>query len=100
MDGFRAMLFGNKPATAEQSGKQDPNVAFYKGEMRRRSLTAISSMPSTKWDGDFQRLEMHHGYIQWLFPVFENAGMNFESAPLSKEGAAIIAPTQPAASVR
>lgn len=35
-------------------------------------------------------LEGHHGYIQWLFPVFENAGMNFESRPLTKEGAAAI----------
>lgn len=28
--------------------------------------------------------------IQWLFPVFENAGMNFQSSPLSKSGAALI----------
>ena len=90
MDGFRAMLFGNKPATAEQSGKQDPNVAFYKGEIASQPHGDFVDAIHEKWDGDFQRLEMHHGYIQWLFPVFENAGMNFESAPLSKEGAAII----------
>ena len=45
------------------------------------------------WRGDFRRLELHHGYIQWLFPVFENAGMNFHSSPLTKEGAARSAPT-------
>jgi len=42
------------------------------------------------WNGRFQLLEMHHGYIQWLFPVFENAGMNFDSSPLTKGGAALI----------
>jgi hypothetical protein len=36
---------------------------------------------------------------QWLFPVFENAGMNWESSPLTKEGAALIR-QDPAASAR
>lgn len=27
------------------------------------------------WFGDFELLERHHGYIQWLFPIREN-GMN------------------------
>jgi hypothetical protein len=43
-----------------------------------------------EWADKYDLLEMHHGYIQWIFPVFENAGMNFDSTPLSKAVAALI----------
>ncbi len=33
------------------------------------------------WWGDTPKLERHHGYIQWLFPIREE-GMNYESQPL------------------
>jgi len=33
------------------------------------------------WKGEYDRLEYHHGYIQWLFPI-RTQGMNFESHPL------------------
>jgi len=29
-------------------------------------------------------LENHHGYIQWLFPLFAKEGMNMAAYPLSK----------------
>jgi hypothetical protein len=34
-----------------------------------------------KWWGDYERLEYHHGFIQWLFPI-RSQGMNDESQPL------------------
>merc|ERR1712224_125993 len=41
--------------------------------------------------GDWEKLEDHHGYIQWLFPVFEPwGGHNCLATPLSKSGAAVI----------
>lgn len=33
------------------------------------------------WKGNYAKLEVHHGYIQWLFPIREH-GMNSESQPL------------------
>ncbi len=36
------------------------------------------------WFGNHSLLEIHHGYIQWLFPLFEGGGMNFHSDPLHK----------------
>ena len=33
------------------------------------------------WFGDFDLLEQHHGYIQWLFPIREN-GMNMRAQEL------------------
>ncbi|CAF2850815.1 unnamed protein product [Rotaria sp. Silwood2] len=36
-----------------------------------------------KWFGDYRRLEIHHGYIQWLFPLQER-GLNYSAEPLQK----------------
>lgn len=36
-----------------------------------------------KWKGDYYKLESKHGYIQWLFPLFER-GMNWD-CPALKE---------------
>lgn len=87
---LRAFLFPSNPATAASSGEQDPNYRFYRNELSSQPDGDFCDAIHEKWDGNYNRLEMHHGYIQWLFPVFENAGMNFESSPLSKEGAALI----------
>jgi len=35
----------------------------------------------TEWRGQYRRLERHHGYIQWLFPIRE-PGMNSQQHPL------------------
>jgi hypothetical protein len=86
----RTMMFGSASAAPEQSGDKDPNYRFYRGEISSQPDGDFVDNIHTKWDGDNDRLEYHHGYIQWLFPVFENAGMNFQSSPLSKTGAALI----------
>lgn len=88
---MRAMIFGQQGgAGADESGENDPNYKFYRNEIPSQPDGDKCDNIHAQWDGDFQRLEMHHGYIQWIFPVFENAGMNFESRPLSKEGASLI----------
>ena len=33
------------------------------------------------WWDDYNKLELHHGYIQWLFPLREQ-GLNSQSQPL------------------
>jgi len=91
MQAMMRMMFGGGMAQQEvKVGREDPNVKFYFNEITSMPDGAkIDDMHRT-WAKDYERLEMHHGYIQWLFPVFENAGMNFESQSLSKEGAALI----------
>jgi len=57
------------------------NYLFYSGQ--------IASVPDgehvdnvhANWWGNTDKLEMHHGYIQWLFPIKEH-GMNHLSKPL------------------
>ena len=66
---------------------QDANVLFYSGKIESRPQGAFVDTVHNEWDGKFSMLERHHGYIQWLFPVFENAGMNWESMELTKAGA-------------
>ncbi|XP_052802415.1 opioid growth factor receptor-like protein 1 isoform X2 [Mya arenaria] len=34
-----------------------------------------------EWWGDYRRLEIHHGYIQWLFPIREQ-GLNWDAQEL------------------
>jgi hypothetical protein len=62
-------------------------VQFYARKIQSRPQGAFVDVLHATWDGDWERLERLHGFIQWLFPVFENAGMNWEASPLSKEGA-------------
>ena len=88
---MRQMIFSAAVAATENlSGESDPNVKFYRNEIPSKPDGDLVENIHQSWDGDWERLEFHHGYIQWLFPVFENAGMNFESQPLSKSGAALI----------
>ena len=87
---LRDLFFPGGAANEALSGEADPNVQFYQNKLASKPDGALVDDMHKQWDGDFERLEMHHGYIQWIFPVFENAGMNFESKPLSKSGAAII----------
>ena len=35
----------------------------------------------TNWKKDYTRLEWHHGYIQWLFPIRER-GLNWQAQEL------------------
>lgn len=68
---------------------EDPNVFFYQGQIRSQPNGDFVDYIH-EWKGDWEKLEEHHGYIQWLFPYFEPAGMNGLATPLSKSGAAII----------
>ena len=68
----------------------DPNELFYKNELASQPDGVLIDTIHAEWADDYDRLEINHGYIQWLFPVFESAGMNWESQPLTKAGAAAI----------
>jgi hypothetical protein len=60
---------------------ESPLVAFYRGDgrdHRGRSLSDIHLL-------DFDELEFHHDYIQWLFPLPEPSGANAEAPLLSSE---------------
>ena len=57
--------------------RESPLVAFYRGEGRDHRGRLLSHIHQY----DFDALERHHDYIQWLFPLPEPSGANL-SAPL------------------
>jgi hypothetical protein len=66
----------------------DQNVRFYADAMRcKPDDVLISELHATF---SHEQLERNHGFVQWLFPVYESQGMNSFSSPLTKAGAAAI----------
>ena len=41
------------------------------------------------WKGNYTHLEMHHGYIQWLFPIRER-GLNWHAQELQSHEIMVI----------
>ena len=39
------------------------------------------------WYGNHKLLEDHHGYIQWIFPLFEGSGVNWDAQRLTYDEA-------------
>lgn len=56
-------------------------VAFYRGDGRDHRGRLLGHI----YGFSFDELELHHDYIQWLFPLPEPSGANAEAPLLSKE---------------
>jgi len=79
----------NSSESDNETTEKVPNFLFYSGK--------IPSIPDGKFIQefhndcyDFHSLEYHHGFIQWLFPIFESSGANWYAQPLSKLEAKMI----------
>ncbi|BFZ16269.1 hypothetical protein BsWGS_19308 [Bradybaena similaris] len=75
-------------------GKKDnphlnDNLRFYRGELMSVPKGAYIDVIHQTWWGDYELLERHHGYIQWLFPIREG-GMNSKAQPLQQHEAEAI----------
>lgn len=85
-----------KQATQPVVSGPDPNVLFYRNEVPSKGGEELGEQGDlcdnihATWDGNWRVLEMHHSYIQWLFPTFEQSMYNSDAVPLTKEGAAKI----------
>eukprot|EP01117_Protostelium_nocturnum_P014032 TRINITY_DN5301_c0_g1_i1.p1 TRINITY_DN5301_c0_g1~~TRINITY_DN5301_c0_g1_i1.p1 ORF type:complete len:273 (+),score=65.55 TRINITY_DN5301_c0_g1_i1:1-819(+) len=76
------------------TAKQSSNYKFYSGEIASHPSGDFIDDIHRNWFGDYSKLEVHHGYIQWLFSIFESKGMNFESQALTKAEAKLIRDSQ------
>jgi len=65
-----------------------PNLCFYRNTLSSSPSGALIDNIHATWHGSYGLLETHHGYIQWLFPLFEGGGMNSRSEALHKMEAA------------
>ncbi|KAJ7795600.1 opioid growth factor receptor conserved region-domain-containing protein [Mycena olivaceomarginata] len=69
--------------------RQSDNLGFYSNTLRCRPDNLLVEEIHEQWQGDYNKLERKHGFIQWLFPIREH-GMNFESQPLQPHELAAI----------
>ena len=61
----------------------EDNLNFLTGKIESKPDGDFIHNIHTKWFGDFRKLEIHGGYIQWLFPL-PTQGVNYEAHPLQK----------------
>jgi len=71
-----------KKAAGDISGWK--NYSFYKNMISSRPDGALIAEIHSNWFDDVSLLEYHHGYIQWLFPLFLDSGMNSAAKKLNK----------------
>lgn len=62
--------------------KKNPNFAFYLDILSCQPDNLTISEFYAQHQDDYRFLERSHGYIQWIFPLFEH-GMNYHAQPLS-----------------
>jgi hypothetical protein len=62
-----------------------PNADFYSNKIPCQPDGVFLDYIHNHWFGDYQKLELYHGYIQWLFPISEGGGVNPLASPLSLE---------------
>jgi hypothetical protein len=70
-----------EPAPTPIAKVRGENHKFYGNLRKSRSEGAMIENILRDWHGDYAKLEKHHHYIQWLFPVYENGGMNTYGEP-------------------
>eukprot|EP00761_Pharyngomonas_kirbyi_P008096 gb/GECH01008107.1/.p1 GENE.gb/GECH01008107.1/~~gb/GECH01008107.1/.p1 ORF type:complete len:241 (+),score=55.36 gb/GECH01008107.1/:1-723(+) len=59
------------------------NLQFYRNEISSSPQGEYIDEIHEKWYQNYELLENHHGYIQWLFPIRER-GLNPHAYPLQK----------------
>lgn len=71
LERYRAGYPGQRDARPRIS----ENLRFYRNEIPSQPSGDFIEKILSEWFGDYDRLEEHHGYVQWLFPLRE-AGVN------------------------
>eukprot|EP00051_Salpingoeca_urceolata_P009941 m.120738 g.120738 ORF g.120738 m.120738 type:complete len:225 (-) comp16515_c0_seq3:270-944(-) len=77
----------------------DLNKRFYANTIVSQPDGEFIDTIHEKWAGNYDLLETHHGYIQWLFPIREQ-GMNSHAQPLQRHELEFIRDHQQARVVR
>ena len=72
-----AVKFTNKP-------DQCKNLKFFKNEISISKTSPADTYEGilANWRGDFEKLERDHGYVQWLFPIYQKSDFNANSLSL------------------
>ncbi len=62
---------------------KNSNYLFYSNQLRSSPNRFLIDEFHRDWFGQYTDLELEHGFIQWIFPLFES-GMNFSSQVLQR----------------
>ena len=81
-DSFLAESQGTPAKETEKPTNQ--NFLFFTNQLKSKPDGDFIENIHRKWAGDYYKLESHHGFIQWLFPLPE-PGMNSEAQTLTME---------------
>lgn len=73
---------GQESLADSASSHQTPNLDFYGDRIPMRPDNVTVSQFHRSWFGTYDKLEHHHGFIQWLFPIREH-GVNPHARPLT-----------------
>jgi hypothetical protein len=65
------------------------NLRFYRDRYQCSAGVSIEEFFRT-WEGDYERLERAHNYVQWLFPSPEASMFNYSSQPLTRVEAEVM----------
>jgi hypothetical protein len=85
--------FGRSAMVHRRPKEHEPgktNFLFYSNKIQSIPSGDYIDNIHSKWYDNWSLLEQHHGYIQWLFPVFENSGLNWDSDALGKSEARLM----------
>jgi len=69
--------------------KDMPNAMFYLNLMQSRPQGDFIDKIHKYWKYDYKKLEIHHGYVQWIFPNFYGSAFNRDAYRLQPEEAKI-----------
>lgn len=74
---------------SEEGGdpKEGHNYLFYTEMEKSKPNNALVSDFHRDWFENYYDLESEHGFIQWLFPLFLNSGVNWEAHKLRRSEA-------------
>lgn len=69
--------------SVSRNSRMNTNLKFYTNIIPSHPDGDFIDNIHKKWKNDYRKLEYHHGFIQWLFPLQE-AGLNWSADPLQK----------------
>ena len=72
----------NYPQFQPLPSNADQNLQFYANAITSQPNGATITEMHAQWAADYGRLESHHGYIQWLFPLRERSRFNAQAQVL------------------
>jgi len=84
---YKSSIEKKEPVYIAEHIKDMKNVLFYLNKLQSVPKGDFIDNIHKQWRYDYDKLEEHHGYIQWLFPNFYGSAFNGSAYKLTPEEA-------------